>query len=68
MQDVTNSDAWRLIKAQLDKSLTNAAHGLQDMTNTREEDLLLKAKIAVLKELIKLPQVISLAANKERDT
>lgn len=68
MSDVTNSEAWRLIKNQLEKSLINADQSLQKMANSREEDLLLKARIAVLKELISLPQVISLAANKERDT
>lgn len=68
MQDVTNSEAWRLIKKQLENSLENAISGLQKQSNTREEDLLWKAKIAVVKELIKLPQTIVLAANKERNT
>lgn len=68
MIDVTNSEAWRLIKEQLEEQLENASHGLQVMENTREKDLLYKAKIAVVKELIKLPQVITLAANTKRNT
>lgn len=66
MQDVSQSNAWFLIKDHLDKLHSNALEGLTKLSNDRETDLTYKARIAVIKELLKLPQTLIDAANTKR--
>lgn len=66
MQDISNSNAWLIIKEHLDKLQSNALEGLTSLSNDREQDIKYKARIAVIKELIKLPQTLIDAANTKR--
>lgn len=59
---VAHSDAWRLIEAKLNKDLEKFTQGLTQMDNTREMDMILKGRIAGIKEILKLPQTLEVAA------
>ncbi len=67
MSDLSQSEAWKLLEEALKRQLDNASIALQNLDNEREIDLVLKAKINIIKELLKLPQVITLAANTKRN-
>ena len=58
---------WVLIKKHLTEGLNAALGNLTTMSNTHEQDIRFKAKIAVYNELLNLPQEISIfAANQAR--
>lgn len=60
-----NDPTWLVIKARLDEKITQAMDGLTHLSNDRDTDILYKAKIAICKELLKLPQDLQLlSANK----
>lgn len=67
MSDLSQSEAWKLLEDALKRQLDNASIALQNLDNEREIDLVLKAKINIIKELLKLPRVITLAANTKRN-
>jgi hypothetical protein len=46
----------------------NATEGLQHIKNSHEEDIAFKAKLAVIKELLLLPQTLQNAAAKLQRT
>jgi len=67
MHDLNNDSTWSLIKIRLEDKLRNATEGLANIDNTREDDLVYKAKIAVVKELLNLPRELEVrAANTKR--
>ena len=67
MHNIEQSDAWHLIKSHLESSLDNNLTKLTNLEATREDDLKCKARIAVIKELLALPQILKLAANTKRN-
>ena len=67
MHNIEQSDAWYLIKNKLESSLEHHLTKLTQLGATRDEDLVCKARIAVIKELLSLPQTLKLAANTERN-
>ena len=58
MQNLEQSSVWELIKAKLLDMQKNATEGLQQLKNSHEEDIAYKARLAVVKELLSLPQTL----------
>lgn len=67
MHNLEQSEAWHFIKSHLESSLENNLTKLTQLDATREDDLKCKARIAVIKELLSLPQTLKLAANTKRN-
>lgn len=63
---VNQSSTWLAIKEHLQGSLEKQVAGLQQLGNTREKDIEYKARIAVIRELLQLPQTLENAAKNKR--
>lgn len=68
MQDLQTNSVWLLIADRLETQLRNAKEGCTHLTNTPLKDLELKCKVAIIKELLNLPQEMNALAANERGT
>ncbi len=59
VQNLEHSNVWELVKNKLLEMKQKSLEGLQQPSNSREEDVQYKARIAVIKELLDMPRVLA---------